>query len=171
MVNYMSLVLLAVAILTAEPAALFQGSVKTQQSGADRSPLQIVAVEVSRAGRGAATAETAATPDTLYRLRVKIRNNGSEPASDFSFQVTVSGQRLAPYVNHTFRSDVAPGKETEIQLYNFWSSESGRLFPADGRLVVEVRLTSARWMAANKKPVDVQPLPAPFAVTLSRKGS
>jgi hypothetical protein len=101
---------------------------------------------------------------------VRIRNSGTEAASDLTFEVTVSGQRLAPYLNHTFRTDLQPGKETDVQLYNFWSSEAGRPFPKDGRLVVEVRLTGARWVsqrAGNTSARDVQPLPSAMSVTLT----
>jgi hypothetical protein len=171
----MSLMLLVFAVFISDQEAITsQRSTNAPPPAADRSVLRIVAVEVSPAGRKApGTEPPPASPDALYQLRVRIRNNGSESASDLTFQVTVNGQRLAPYVNHTFRSDLSPGKETDVPLYNFWSSESGRPFPADGRLVVEVRLTGARWMSAgDKTPSDVQPLPAPFAVTLvSRKTS
>ena len=165
----MTLMLLALAVLAGEPAAAaLQGS---QKPATNSSLLQIVAVDVSLAGRKTAAAgPPQATPDTLYQLRVRIGNKGSEPASNLSFQVTLNGQRLAVYVNHLYRTDLAPGKETEVRLYNFWSSETGRPFPADGRLVVEVRLTGARWMGAgDKKATDVQPLPAPVTVTLSSR--
>lgn len=101
---------------------------------------------------------------------MEIRNSGSEPASHLTFQVTVNGQRLAPYLNHTWVTELQPGRETEIQLYNFWSSESGRPFPKDGRLVVEVRLTGARWMqAGNRAGREVQPLPPPLSATLTTR--
>jgi hypothetical protein len=168
----MARLLFAVALLIGGPGvSALQRSTNPPSATTDHALLRIVAVQILPAGRNAASAEPPpATPDTLYQLRVRIRNNGSEPASDLSFQVSVSGQRLAPYLNHNFRTDLPPGKETDVQLYNFWSSETGRPFPADSRLVVEVRLTGARWMGAgDKKPSDVQPLPAPFTVTLTSK--
>ena len=166
----MSGVFFAIAVLFGELVTA-NSQKATSPAPTDRALLQIVAVEVSPAGRKAPSTEPATSaPDTLYRLRVRIGNKGSEPASNLTFQVTVNGQRLAPYVNHTYRTDLPHGKETDVPLYNFWSSESGRPFPADGRLVVEVRLTGARWMGAgDKKPSDVQPLPAPFVVTLTSK--
>jgi len=168
----MSFLLLAAAVLAAQPATGFaQGSTNQVTPGADRALLKIVAVEVLPAGAKApATVPPPAAPDTLYRLRVKLRNNGTEPASYLAFQVTVSGRRLAPYINHTFMTPLPPGAETDVPLYNFWSSEAGRPFPSDGRLVVEVRLTGARWTGTGaKQPSDVQPLPAPFVVTLTAK--
>jgi hypothetical protein len=50
--------------------------------------------------------------------------------------VTINGQRLASYVNHVFRTTLERGKNTELPLYNFWSSEAGRPYPGDGRLVL-----------------------------------
>lgn len=148
------------------------GSAFAQQAGADRPPssadrslLRIVAVDVQPATPG---------PDTLCKLRVRFRNSGTAAASDLSFQVTVNGQRLATYLNWTTRSTLDPGKETDLPLYNFWSSETGRPYPRDGRLVIEVRLTGARWVAPGSTNAatlagPVQPLPAPFAVTLTRR--
>ncbi len=81
--------------------------------------------------------------------------------------MTVSGQRLAPYLNHVFLIALEPGKETEVPLYNFWTSESGRPFPKDGRLVVDVRLTGASWSAKGRSAAPgITPMPPPVAVTL-----
>src|SRR5467141_2422315 len=81
---------------------------------ADRSLLKIVAGDVQPANPG---------PDTLCKLRVRFRNSGTESASDLSFQVTVNGKLLGNFINHTFRSTVEAGKETDVPLFNFWSSE------------------------------------------------
>jgi hypothetical protein len=128
----------------------------------DSSPLKIVAVNVQPANPG---------PDTLCKLQVRIRNAGKEPASDLRFRVTVNGQRLASYINHNFRVTLAPGKDTDVPLYNFWTSEAGRPYPPDGRLVVEVRLIGGRWFAsslAKTSTGEVAPLPPPLSVTLVR---
>jgi hypothetical protein len=128
------------------------------------APLRVVAVDVQ---------PTVAAPDTLCRLKARIRNDGSEPASELTFQVTVNGQRLAPYLNHTFLNRLEPGKETEVPLYNFWSSEAGRPFPKDGRLVIAVQLTGARWVGTRGGTArDVKPLPSALSVTvLPRRSS
>jgi len=128
----------------------------------DSSPLKLVAVTVQPANPG---------PDTVCKVQVRIRNGGKAPASDLSFRVTVNGQRLASYVNHNFGVPLAAGKDTDVPLFNFWSSEAGRLYPPDGRLVVEVRLIGGRWFAdsvAKLSTGDVAPLPPPFSVTLVR---
>jgi hypothetical protein len=158
------LLLGAVALGTAVASA---AAADQPASSANRSQLTIVAVDVKPAQPG---------PDTLCRLHVRLRNAGRDAASDLSFQISVNGQRLAPYLNHTFRSFVAPGKETDLPLFNFWSSEYGRPYPNDGRLVIEVRVTGARWVAAGSTntgtlagPVD--PLPAPLSVTLTPRAT
>ena len=61
------------------------------------------------------------------------------------------------------------GQVADLPLYNFWSSETGRPYPKDGRLVVEVRLTGARWI--DGKNTEIQPLPAPFSLTLSKRNT
>ena len=101
-------------------------------------------------------------PDTLCKLHVRIRNLAKEPASDLSFRVTVNGQRLASYVNYVYRTTLEPGKDTDLNLFNFWSSEAGRPYPSDGRLVVEVRVIGARWLDSQSKNPrgTVEPLPA-----------
>ena len=84
--------------------------------------------------------------------------------------MTVNGQRLASYINHNFRTTLQPGKETDVPLYNFWSSEAGRPYPGDGRLVIDVRLIGARWVDPRSTDLGamVDPLPAPFSVTLTQ---
>jgi hypothetical protein len=159
--QFMMMLLLTTVLSIQIPALQTTGVAQTAR---DNPPLQIVAVDIQ-------PMQTA--PDTLHRLKVRIRNSGSQPATDLTFQVTVSGQRIAVYLNHSFRPDLQPGKETDVPLYNFWSSETSRPFPKDGRLTIEVRLTSARWVnqAAGGKMADVQPMPPPFSVTLSPRAA
>lgn len=85
-------------------------------------------------------------PDTLCRLSVKVRNSGEKTASALGFQVKVDGHELPVYRNELFFRPVAPAATADIRLHNFWSNETGRPFPAGGRMTVEVTLTEARWM-------------------------
>ncbi len=133
-------------------------------SSTNNSLLTFVAVDVQPVHPG---------PDTLCHLRVRIRNAGTALASDLTFQVTVNGKPLGNFLNHVWRLPLEAGKETEVQLFNFWSSEYSRPYPSDGRLVIEVRLTGARWAPPGTTNTAtlaalVQPLPAPFVVTLTR---
>jgi hypothetical protein len=157
--------LLGLVVFVFGAASAEQAASAQPPASASRSQLAIVGVDVQPANPG---------PDTLCKLHVRLRNAGRDGASDLSFQITVNGQRLAPYLNHNFRTFVAPGKETDLPLYNFWSSESGRPFPSDGRLVIDVRVIGARWVTAGSTNVatlagPVDPLPAPFSVTLTAR--
>ncbi len=85
-------------------------------------------------------------PETLCQLRVKIANRGEKAATAFGFDVTVSGQRLPVYDNQLFLKVVPAGEAVELALYNFWTSETGRPAPTDGKMPVEVTLREARWV-------------------------
>lgn len=85
-------------------------------------------------------------PDTLCRLHVAIRNDGTQVASQLGFSVTINGTELPVYRNQLFMYPVGPGETTDIPLYNFWSTETSRPAPADGKLDIRVELTEAQWM-------------------------
>ena len=89
---------------------------------------------------------TAPGADTLCKLQVTLQNNGTEVASQLDFKVTINGQELPVYRNQLFMYPVQPQQSAQIQLYNFWSTETSRPMPADGKLTVEVSLTAAQWM-------------------------
>jgi hypothetical protein len=160
------MLILILGILALGSARAPQTPTNLPPSSADRSLLKIVAVDVQPANPG---------PDTLCKLRVRIRNSGKESASDLSFQVTVNGRLLGNFINHTFRSALDAGKDTDVPLFNFWSSEYSRPYPSDGRLIIEVRLMGARWVdprSTNAATLagPVQPLPAPLSVMLTWRG-
>ncbi len=83
--------------------------------------------------------------DTLCRLRVRLSNKGDQIASRLGFAVSLNGQDLAVYGNQIFMVPVRPGTSEEISLYNFWTTETSRAMPADGKLRVEVTLREAVW--------------------------
>lgn len=119
------------------------------------------------------------TATTLCRLKVTIKNSGDKPASMLRFKVQVSGQTLPVYGNQMFMQKLAPGASTEVKLYNFWVSETGRPAPADGKLAVEVALTEAQWMKIGLEdgvetwePIAPVPdLPAAKSLTLPLKAA
>ena len=84
-------------------------------------------------------------PDTLCQLHVTLRNAGQKPASELAFTVKVNGQELPVYRQHLFMMRLDPGKSTDMRVFNFWSSETSRPAPADGRYTVEVSLDASRW--------------------------
>lgn len=112
-------------------------------------------------------------PDTLCRLKVRLRNKGSQVVSDLTFDVELNGLSVPVYANQSWALNLGAGKETELQLYNFWTTETGRPVPKDGRLVVAVRVKSARWYEADAQGApgppakEVDPLPPARSVTLN----
>lgn len=84
--------------------------------------------------------------DTLCRLKVKLRNTGERVASQLGFTVTIDGKELPVYANQLFYYPLEPGGTTEVPLYNFWTTETSRPAPADGKLTVAVSLEEAVWM-------------------------
>ncbi len=128
----MKALLLALPILLALP-----GFAAPPEDAAPAPGLTLEAVKVEPAAPG---------PETLCRLTVTLKSTGTKTASALGFKVTVNGKELAVYRNELVYAPVEPGAAAEIRLHNFWSSETGRPFPADGRMNVEVTLTEARWM-------------------------
>jgi hypothetical protein len=120
--------------------------------------------------------------DTLARLSVTIANRGDRIASALAFTVEVAGQELPVYVKQVFLKPVPPGEHVELALYNFWTSETGRPAPADGKLKVEVTLREAQWMKRSVEkdgegdvevwtplgPVEGLPVSASTVVTLKK---
>lgn len=112
--------------------------------------------------------------DSLCRLKVTLKNAGTDYASALDFSVRLNGEELPAYTNRLFYDPVAPGTTSEIRLFNFWTSEAGRPAPADGKLTVEVTLRSASWMRREVKDgaeiwtplAAVEGLPASRSVTL-----
>jgi hypothetical protein len=116
-------------------------------------------------------------PESLVRLKVAIANRGEAIASALVFTVAVAGEELPVYRNQVFLKAIPPGETTELQLYNFWTGETGRPAPADGRLPVEVTLREARWMAVTDeegvevwKPLgEVEGLPVSVSTVVALK--
>ncbi|HEV8629351.1 MAG TPA: hypothetical protein VGV61_03470 [Thermoanaerobaculia bacterium] len=100
------------------------------------APIAITAVTVTPAAPAA---------DTLCQLRVELDNHGDRVISQLAFTVKVNGQELPVYRRQLFMQRVDPGRRTQLRLYNFWSSETGRPAPADGKYKVEVSLVEAQW--------------------------
>jgi hypothetical protein len=85
-------------------------------------------------------------PDTLCHLTITLKNAGAQAASALEFAVKVNGQELAAYRKRLFLTPVEPGATRELRLLNFWSTETGRPAPANGKLNVEVTLSRASWV-------------------------
>lgn len=150
-------------------AAVLAAVAPAQEPAADAPTVTLEGIVVE-------PAEPAA--DTLCKLKVKLRNRGTEIGSQLGFEVKINGQALPVYGNHLFLYPLEPGQETELQLYNFWSTETSRPMPADGKLKLDVTLTEARWfeVADDDEGVEVwtpigpvEGLPSSQSVTLQMK--
>ncbi|HXT22925.1 MAG TPA: CARDB domain-containing protein [Thermoanaerobaculia bacterium] len=117
-----------------------------------------------------------AGPDTLCQLKVDVKNAGDRIASQLAFAVKINGQELPVYRNQLFMQRLDPGKTTTVKLYNFWTTESTRPAPADGKYKVEVTLQSAQWyQIATKDSTEewtpqgaVSGLPVTATVTIAK---
>lgn len=131
--------LLATVALAAEQPAK---PAEPAKPAAAASPLALAAVTITPPNPG---------PDTLCQLRVEVKNGGDRIASQLAFAVKVNGQELPVYKNQLFMQRLEPGKTSTVRLYNFWTTETGRAAPADGKYRVEVTLASAQWYTVATK--------------------
>lgn len=113
------------------------GAIAQPQPGPGASPLRIEQVSISPARPGS---------DTLCQLVVQLRNGGEKPMYAFAVDVKLNGVALPVYERQLFLQAVPAGEAAELRLFNFWTTETGRPRPADGRLVVEVTLREALWL-------------------------
>ena len=84
-------------------------------------------------------------PGTLVQLRADVTNRGEKIASQLAFRVEINGEPLPVYENQIFMQAIPPGETTEVRLYNFWTTETFRPQPKDGKLNLEVSLEEAHW--------------------------
>jgi hypothetical protein len=104
------------------------------------SPLTIEAVRIEPAAPAA---------DTLCRLAVTLKNAGEKAASRLELRVKVNGAELPAYRKLVHLARVPPGGTLDLPLFNFWSTQTGRPAPADGKLTVEVSLAGAAWVQSE----------------------
>ncbi len=117
-------------------SGLVPGALLPAYAEAPKPALTIEAVKVEPA---------APRVDTLCHLTITLKNAGAQTASGLEFVVKVNGKPLSAYDKRLYLTPVEPGATRELRLFNFWSTETGRPAPADGRLDVEVTLAHAAW--------------------------
>lgn len=148
-------ILALAALCAAVPPAAAQDPPAAEKAPekAAKAPLALEGLTVEPAKPGT---------ETLCRLKVKIANHGEKIASAFAFTVEVAGHELPVYRNQVFMKPVPAGQTVELALYNFWTSETGRPAPTDGKLPVKVTLREARWTdRSEEKGVEVWKLGDP----------
>ena len=146
--------------------AVLLGVALAARAEAPKPALTLEAVKVEPA---------APRPDALCHLTVTVKSSGAQVASSLEFVVKVNGQELAAYKKRLYLTPVEPGATREVRLFNFWSTETGRPAPANGKLSVEVTLARASWVRKASRdgaevwtPAgEVQGLPASRNVTLT----
>lgn len=84
--------------------------------------------------------------DQLCKLHVELTNQGTQIASQLGFTVKINDQILGVYGNQLFMYPIEPNATATFRLYNFWTSETSRPFPSDGKMTIEVTLNEAQWM-------------------------
>ena len=89
-------------------------------------------------------------PETLCRLRVRIRNTGGKGVTSFVFRVRFDGQEVSTYKDHVFDQPIARGEGGDVELYNFWTSDPGRPSTRKEQLRVEVALEEASWVEVKR---------------------
>lgn len=144
------------------------GTLSAQEDSAPSPQITIEAVTVEPSSPAA---------DTLCKLHVTVKNHGTETASQLDFKVKINDQMLPVYRNQLFMFPLEAGKSSEIKLYNFWSTETSRPFPKNGKLTVEVSLVGAQWTKVSMEedvevwePLgEVAGLPHAKSVTLEMK--
>ncbi|HYO14918.1 MAG TPA: CARDB domain-containing protein [Thermoanaerobaculia bacterium] len=134
--SFLPLAVLLPLVLAAAGLSAQQGDEKPAP------PLSVEAVKVE---------PSSPAPDTLCRLSITLRNAGARKASAFEIAVRINGQELPAYKSRLYLQPIEPGATGEIRLFNFWSSETGRPAPPDGKLAVEVTLTRAAWVEKETK--------------------
>jgi len=146
--------------------ALLPGGAATARAEAPKPSLTLEAVKVEPASP---------RPDTLCHLAVTLKNAGPQRASSLEFVVKVNGQELPAYKKRLYLTPLEPGATRELRLFNFWSTETGRPAPANGKLNVEVTLARASWVQKGARDGaevwtpegEVPGLPATRSVTLT----
>jgi hypothetical protein len=146
-------------------------AVKIGRGGVFCLPLLLGASLVSPAGAADVTVASVVVepanpaPSTLCRLKVALKNGGSQAASNFKFDVKVDGQDVAVYKPQTYAVNVDAGKTDEIALYNFWSPQTAKPFD------VQVTLLTAQWVQVKKEGNTTTTTPAGPVAGLPASGS
>jgi len=126
-------------IATSLVIAWFFGSLSmvTPSAAQEAPPITIESILVEPSSPG---------PDTLCKLTIKLVNGGDRTVSQLDFRVQINGQDLPVYTNQLFMFPLPAGESVDVPLYNFWSTETSRPLPSDGKLAIQVTLAAAQWM-------------------------
>ena len=131
----------------------------------------------SRAAAASVTVDTIVVeppspgPSALCPLKVRLKNGGTQAASNFAFSVTIDGTDVSTYKAHTFAMNIDAGATAEIDLYSFWTPAAAKPFD------VRVTLTEAQWVQVKREGTTTTTTPTgpvpglPTSATLTVKMS
>jgi len=94
-------------------------------------------------------------PGALCRLSVKLKNAGSQTATNFRFQVKTGGQEQSVYKVEVYAVNVEAGTSGKVDLHTFWVPPAAR-----GSYAVEVTLTEAQWAQVKREGQTTTTTPA-----------
>jgi len=106
----------------------------------------------TRAASSAVSIETVSVepqspaPGALCRLSVRLKNAGTQTATNFRFQVKTGGQEQAVYKVEVYAVNVEPATSGKVDLHTFWVPPA-----AKGGYAVEVTLTEAQWAQVKRE--------------------
>lgn len=101
-----------------------------------------------------AVAPASPGPSALCQLKVRLKNAGSRPASNFRFSVKIDGQDAAVYKQYTYAIAIDPGASEELTLHNFYSPVQARAF------AIQVNLVEAQWLDVKREGASIAMTPA-----------
>jgi hypothetical protein len=133
---------IAVGLVLAVAVAGGNADAGLAQAAAE-SPLRIESIVVS---------PERPADDTLCRLTVRLHNAGAKAMYSFAFDVKLDGVSLPVYERQLFLQAIGAGETAEVRLFNFWTTETSRPRPADGKLDVEVTVREALWLDITHEP-------------------
>jgi hypothetical protein len=101
--------------------------------------------EAADVGIDAVTIEPARPgSSTLCRIKVRLRNAGTQAVSYLKFTVQIDGQEVPTYKKQTYVVNIDPGTADEVGLFNFYSPSLVKSFD------VQVTLVEAQWVQVQK---------------------
>lgn len=110
-------------------------------------------------------------PETLCRLKVRLKNSGTRAVSHFKVRVQIDGKDVPQYDIQSYAVDIDAGATREILLHSFWTSSAAKPFD------IKVELVEAQWVQVKREGTTTSTTPVepvtglPVGTSLSVKVS
>jgi hypothetical protein len=112
---------------------------------ADAAEVSVDAIMVAPASPG---------PSALCKLKVRLKNGGTQTVSYFAFKVKIDGQDVPLYKMQLYVVNIDPRTAGELELYNFYSPSVPKSFD------VQVTLAEAQWVQVKKEGTAITTTPS-----------